>query len=322
VNLLKPTSDVLEKYYAELNFPETFFIQSENKTPISDFFYRKRMSLSAKDKLRLEAQIDILRLLYEKLLKSVEIPESRFPKLGINKNFKPSDIAHISREFYGLPRGPIRNLISVLEKNGIGVIQMEVASDKFDGMTVYTDSNHPLIFLNKNMTNDRKRFTLAHELGHQVMHFPFKYEFDLYDRLNKDSNILEKEADQFASEFLLPERDCRNEMFHLTPQKLAGLKLHWKVSKKAIVYKAKSIGAIDERKYQNLLIDLSKRGERIRESFDVDLDEPILFRQIFKSYSEELGYTNKDLASYLCITETDLVRVKNITNNSKLKIAV
>lgn len=320
--LLKPSDDVLNKYANELNFPETFFYQQENKTAISEFFYRKRMSLAAKDKLRLEAQIDILRLLYEKLLKSVEIPQATFPKLGINKNFNPSDIALLTREFYQIPRGPIRNLVSVLERNGIAVIYMDVALDKFDGMTVYTDSNYPIIFLNKNMPNDRKRFTLAHELGHQVMHFPFRYEFDLYDRLEKDANTLEKEADKFASEFLIPERDCRNELFNLTPQKLADLKLYWKVSKKAIIYKAKAISAIDDRKYQNLLIELSKRGERVKESFDVDLDEPILFKQIFKSYSDELGYTNQDLASYLCITETDLVRVKNITNNSKLKIAV
>lgn len=320
--ILKPSQEVIEKYATELNFPESFFHQQENKTPISDFFYRKRMSLAAKDKLRLEAQIDILRLLYDKLLKSVDIPLAKFPSLGTNKNFKPSDVAILAREFYKIPRGPIRDLISFLEKNGIAVIYMDVPSEKFDGMTVYTDSNYPIIFLNKNMPNDRKRFTLAHELGHQIMHFPFRFEYDLYDRLEKDPNILEKEADSFSSEFLLPERDCRNELFNLTYQKLADLKLYWKVSKKAIIYKTKTLGLIDERKYQNLLIELSKRGERVKESFDVDLDEPKVFKQIFKAYSEDLGYTNKDLASYLCISETDLVRVKNVTNNSKLKIAV
>jgi Zn-dependent peptidase ImmA (M78 family) len=320
--ILKPSQDVIDKYVVELNFPESFFYQQENKTPISDFFYRKRVSLPAKDKLRLEAQIDIIRLLYDKLLKSVEIPHARFPSVGINRNFKPADIALLAREFYSASRGPIRELVSLLERNGIVIVYIDIASEKFDGMTVYTDSNFPMIFLNKNMPNDRKRFTLAHELGHQIMHFPFRYEFDLYDRLEKDPNTLEKEADTFASEFLLPERDCRNELFSLTYQKLADLKLYWKVSKKAIIYKAKTIGNIDERKYKNLLIELSRHGERIKESFDVDLDEPKIFKQILKSYTEELGYTHKDLASYLCISETDLVRVKNITNSHKLKIAV
>lgn len=320
--LLKPNKEIIEKYAAALNFPESFFYQQENKTQISDFFYRKRLSMAAKEKLRLEATIDILRLLYDKLLKSVDIPAARFPSLGINNNFSPSDIAMLAREFYSIGRGPIKSLISSLEKNGIAVVYIDVSSDKFDGMTVYTDSNYPLIVLNKNMPNDRKRFTIAHELGHQIMHLPFRFEFDLYDRINKDPNSLEKEADMFASEFLLPERDCRSELFNLTYQKLSDMKLFWKVSKKAIIYKAKTIGVIDDRKYQNLLIELSKRGERIKESFDVDLDEPKIFSQIFMSYTKELGYTNQQLAEYLCISEGDLVRVKSIANSSKLKIAI
>jgi Zn-dependent peptidase ImmA (M78 family) len=320
--LLKPTKEIIEKYAESLSFPESFFYQEENKTPISDFFYRKRLSISAKEKIRLEAQIDILRLLYDKLLKSVDIPAARFPSLGINNNFSPSDIAGLAREFYSIGRGPLKTLISVLEKNGIAVIYIDVNSAKFDGMTVYTDSNYPLIILNKNMPNDRKRFTIAHELGHQIMHLPFRFEFDLYDRINKDPNTLEKEADMFASEFLLPEKDCRNELFNLSYQKLSDMKLYWKVSKKAIIYKAKTLGCIDERKYQNLLIELSKRGERVKESFDVDLEEPKIFNQIFLSFTKELGYSNQQLAEYLCISESDLVRVKTLASSSKLKIAI
>jgi len=320
--LLKPTKEIIEKYAESLSFPESFFYQEENKTPISDFFYRKRLSISAKEKIRLEAQIDILRLLYDKLLKSVDIPAARFPSLGINNNFSPSDIAGLAREFYSIGRGPLKTLISVLERNGIAVIYIDVNSAKFDGMTVYTDSNYPLIILNKNMPNDRKRFTIAHELGHQIMHLPFRFEFDLYDRINKDPNTLEKEADMFASEFLLPEKDCRNELFNLSYQKLSDMKLYWKVSKKAIIYKAKTLGCIDERKYQNLLIELSKRGERVKESFDVDLEEPKIFNQIFLSFTKELGYSNQQLAEYLCISESDLVRVKTLASSSKLKIAI
>ncbi|MBE7171483.1 MAG: ImmA/IrrE family metallo-endopeptidase [Williamsia sp.] len=320
--LQKPSKDAFEKYCKALNFPEHFFYQQESKTSISDFFYRKRMSLGAKEKLKLEAQIDILRLLYNKLLKSVEIPTPKFPSLGQNKNFLIPDIAILAREFYSVPRGPIKDLISLLERNGIAVINLDVAFDKFDGMTVYTDDNYPMIFLNKNMSNDRKRFTLAHELGHQIMHLPFRFEHSIYDRLEKDANVLEKEADMFASEFLMPEKDCKNELFNLTYKKLSDLKLYWKVSKKAIIQKAKTIGMLNDRQYQNLLIDLGKRGERVIESFDVELDEPKIFQQIFKAYSVDLGYSNQDLASYLCISETDLVRVKNTMSNSKLKIAI
>ncbi len=320
--LIHPTEELITKYANELNFPESFFYQAENKTPISDFFYRKRVSLPAKDKIRLEAQIDLLRMIYEKLLKSVEIPLAKLPSSTLSKNFLSADAAILAREFYRVSRGPIKELVSLIEKNGIALIFIDVKSDKFDGMTVYTDSNYPLIILNKNMSNDRKRFTIAHELGHQILHLPYRFDIDLYERIATNANALEMEADAFASEFLLPSTECRVELYDLNYHKLSDLKLYWKVSKRALVYKAKTLGCIDERKYKNLMIELSRRGERTTESFDVELDEPKLFGQILRVYKTELNYSQKELSDYLCISETDLTRVTNLASSSKLKIAI
>jgi hypothetical protein len=75
--------------------------------------------MPVKEKTRLEAEIDLLRMIYEKLLKSVEIPEPRFPTAIINSNFTPKDAAIMAREFYKIPNGAIKNLISILERNGI-----------------------------------------------------------------------------------------------------------------------------------------------------------------------------------------------------------
>ena len=57
------------------------------------------------------------------------------------------------------------------------------------------------------MPNDRKRFTICHEWGHQIMHLPYRYDFEMYQRLKSDPDALEKEADVFAAEFLMPEND-------------------------------------------------------------------------------------------------------------------
>lgn len=320
--LLKPTDDILEKYSSALDFPLSFFSQEGNKTVISDFFYRKRISIPVKEKTMIEAQIDLMRLLYEKLLKSVEIPEPKFPSVSVSGNFTPKDAAIVARQFYKIPKGAIKNITTILEKNGIGIIFINSTSDKFDGMTVYTDSNYPIIVLNKNMPNDRKRFTIAHELGHQIMHMPHLYTFELYERLNSDPNALEKEADSFASEFLMPEKECFSELLNLRYNDLGQLKLYWHVSKKAIIYRAKTIKAIGEDRYRNLLIELSRRGERVKEDFEVFLDEPKLMRQILEAYRTELKYSQKELSNYLSISDKDLVKIINENNGSKLRIAV
>ena len=319
---LKPTDELIEKYANELRYPVSFFYQQENKTLISDFFYRKRLTMPAKEKVKLEAQIDVLRLIYDKLLKSVEIPEAKFPSAIVGRNFTPTDVARLAREYYKIPKGPIRNLISVLEQNGIAVVFLESAPEKFDGMTVHTDSNYPMIILNKNMSNDRKRFTIAHELGHQIMHMPYRFDFDMYERLKANPNELEKEADTFAAEFLMPEAECRSDLMNITYAKLSQIKMYWLSSKRAIVYRAKTLKCIDEKKYENLMIELSRMGERVKESFDVAIEEPQIMKQIFSAYTQQLNYSFADLSSHLSIAEEDLRQLVRISNSSKLRIAI
>lgn len=320
--IINPSDEIINEISRILNYPVKFFYQVESKSPISDFFYRKRLTLSAKEKNTLEAKIEIVRLVFDNLVKSVDTPALKIPSLQVNANLSPEDIAIATREFFGIKRGPVRNLINTLEKHGITVIYLDVDTPKFDGITVYTERNYPLIILNKNMPNDRKRFSLAHELAHQILHLPFRYSFEIYERIKHDRDSFENEADSFASEFLVPTSECRNELINLNYQKLAQLKLYWQVSKRSLVYKAKSIKAIQDERYKSLMIELSRRGERIKESFDVEIDEPKIFNEIFKAHQNNLGYSISDLTKVVHVNETDIRNYINDNSNSKLRIAV
>ena len=320
--ITNPSSDIVKSIASELNYPVDFFYQSISHSPISDFFYRKRITLPAKEKNKLEAQIEILRLVFDKLAQAVDLPALNLPKLQVNANLSASDIGILVREFFSINRGPVKNLINVLEKHGVFVLYVNADSQKFDGLTVFTTKNHPLIILNKNMPNDRKRFSLAHELGHQIMHLPFRYEFETYDRIKSDPDLFETEADTFASEFLLPTSEVKYELNNINYNKLSELKLYWNVSKRAIVFKAKSIGSISEDRYKFLMIELSRRGERVKESFDVEIDEPKAFSEIFKLHKEKLGYSIKELSKIVVLNESDLRNIENENSNSKLRIAI
>jgi Zn-dependent peptidase ImmA (M78 family)/DNA-binding XRE family transcriptional regulator len=321
-NKAQPSEDLLSKYAAALNYPLAFFYQQPPTSPISDFFYRKRITLPAKQKAKLEAQIEVIRFIYDILLKSVSIPEIRFPTVSISKNFTPEDAAALTREFLGIKRGSVNDLIAAVEKKGIAVVYIDAEADKFDGMTAYTDRGYPLIVLNKKMPNDRKRFTIAHELAHQIAHLPFRYEFEMYERLKSEPDAFEKEADAFASAFLMPASDIRNELVNLTYSKLSQLKNYWQVSKRAVVVRAKTLGCIDDKRYKTLMVELSRNGERMTEGFDVEIDKPQLFSQIIKAHLEKLNYTTRELAEALFINETDLMNINYLNGFSKLRIAV
>lgn len=295
--ILSISEDVLIRISETLNYPLSFFYKCEPKTPINAFYYRKRLTFPKKELATLEAKMDIVRLNIDELLTSVEIPDFRLPVFEPDCNISPEDIARNIRTIMGIPKGPIGNLVEYLEKSGIIVYFLDIASEKFDGITLYTNAGYPIIFINKKMSNDRKRFTLGHELGHLIMHIPFS--------TIKDPNDIENEADRFSAEFNMPTIDCRNDLVNLKFNSLGFLKSYWKLSKAAIIYKAKTINAINESTYKYMIIELSRRGERKLENVTVALDEPKIIKELIDIYRNELNYSLEELTKVLGISAKD-----------------
>jgi Zn-dependent peptidase ImmA (M78 family) len=78
---------------------------------------------------------------------------------------------------------------------------------------------------------DRMRFTLAHELGHLVMHH------------DQPTQSMEQEANEFASAFLMPARDIRPHFARRVDLRLfAELKPVWRVSMASLLMRARSLG--------------------------------------------------------------------------------
>lgn len=78
----------------------------------------------------------------------------------------------------------------------------------------------PIIIVNKNETLDeRKRFTIAHELGHYLLHSLSPQHIDKKTVYFRDfdsstgENIMEIQANQFAAELLMPINNLKNDFF-------------------------------------------------------------------------------------------------------------
>lgn len=295
--ILRVPQETLLNIAKRLDYPESFFYKKSVYTPISNFYYRRRASISKKDLSTLEAKFDIIRITVDELLDSIEIPEYKFPLYQVSESETPSSIARKIREYMKLPRGPINNLVQVLEAFGILVYFIETDNSKFDGISLLTDKGQPIIFINDAFSNDRKRFNLAHELGHLILHIP-------HGPLPSDRDE-EQEANEFAGEFLMPYLDCRSDLMNLRYSQLGILKTYWKVSKAAIAYRAKAMNTITSERYTNLNIELSKNGEKKKESGFVELDEPKLMNLIINAYENELGYTFAEILGLLGLNERD-----------------
>ncbi|MFN8286029.1 MAG: ImmA/IrrE family metallo-endopeptidase [Chitinophagales bacterium] len=319
--LARINTDHIKAISSNLNYPLNFFYVCSTEGRYSDFFYRKRVKMPVKEKEKIDAQIDVLRIMYERLLNLADIPEPKIMNMAPSGALTPERIAEIARDFYKIGKGPIQNLINIIEKHGIAVLYLDTDSEQFDGVTAYSDNGYPMIVLNKNKPNDRKRFTLAHELGHMIMHFPYRFNPNFYDKMeNEKDDVFEREADRFASEFLLPASDVFQSLQHITYGRLGLLKEYWNVSKSALIRRAKTLNCINATRYSSLMIELSRNGERKNETGEVNLDTPQLFRKLIEAGMLDL--TEYDLAEYTCVAHDDLKQQNILYSSGKLKIVV
>lgn len=298
--ILSVADEITVKIAETLNYPVTFFCQQEPKSPVHSFYYRKRQVFPKKELLMLEAKMDVIRLALDELLSSVDIPSYKLPEIQPDGLKSPEDIARHVRTILKIPRGPIDKLNETLERAGVLVYFMDFDSEKFDGITLFTNSGYPVIFVNSRMPNDRKRFTIGHELGHLVMHIPF-------DEMS-EPEVVEGDANRFSSEFNMPEIDCRMDLIGLKFGELDNLKAYWKMSKAAILYRAKALRLITEKTYKYMVIELARRGERKVERGVVSLDEPKLIDAIVSFHKKELGYSIPELSEMLRISKEDYMK--------------
>lgn len=289
--LLTASDEILEKISSYLEFPKSFFCQQWNPIRIEGH-YRRKISLISKAVKECKAKMTLADKHVTTLLKSIEIPDANFPSWDVEKHGSPTMCAQHVREFWKLPKGRINNLTKTLEDNGIVVIELDLGD--LDGFSSLTKDNVPVIYVNKNRPGDRDLFNKAHELGHFVMHFRQKI---------SDNRDVEKEAMEFAGEFLLPLKDIEFHLAKLNLAKLADLKRYWRVSMAAIIMKAKRSGFLTDNQSEYLWKQMGALGYRKKEPIEVEREKPTLIQEILNAYLNDLNYTKKDLAVLLQFKE-------------------
>lgn len=293
--LIGTSEEILDGLVKVLKYPPTFFYQNEEIYAAGMSLHRKRASLPAKTLSKIEATTNILRFHVKSLLKSVEDIETKYPHYDIDEYGDPEIIARFVRQAWLTPRGPIDNVTKLIEKAGILVIHCDFETRLIDGLTINVDKLPPIIFVNKDIPGDRMRFTLCHELGHIVMH--------KYPTLD-----MEKEADRFASELLMPSDDIKHNLSNLSLQKLADLKLFWKVAMSALIMKATSLNKITPWQSQYLWRQFSKLGYKTREPAELDVprEKPSILKKLVDIHIKDLNYSVNEIAKILHLEEEEL----------------
>lgn len=288
--------DIMSKLYDYYDLPETFFLRSEGVSPLGHLYYRKKLTITNKVIDSFVAKVKIFKAIVDDLMSAVELPKYTLGNYVPDDNLSAKEIARKIRYELKVYNGAVPNLSTLLENNGIIIIRFDFGTDKIDGLTTITDSDRKVMFINNQMPNDRIRFSMAHELGHLVMHL---------GNPPRSSDDAERQADEFASEFLMPEEEIRPMLLNVNIQTLGMLKRKWRVSMHALVRRAKDLETITYQQYRNLQMYFSKKGYTKSEPIPLPIENPTMWDETLKLYRDELGYSDEDLMSVMKINQRD-----------------
>lgn len=117
-------------------------------------------------------------------------------------------------------------------------------SDKVSGLTVMIDES-PTIGFNKDQSWYRRRFTIAHEIGHFILNTAhYKQSGESGDLQMLDTaNPIEKEANAFAAELLMPLQQFKKD-YRRRLRSLDDLSKKYQVSKEAAGWQLSRSGAL------------------------------------------------------------------------------
>ncbi len=279
--------------------PEFFFSQARSITSEDLFHFRKLLTTrnGVKQVAMAHGEMMVrLASVFEQHLKLPEVKMQDFDQVTGAEDIERA--AEACRREWGLGFGPIDDMNRLAEHLGIFVTSFRSVSKEVDALSVAT--KRPIIVRNDAKDSPcRHRFDIGHELGHLALH----------TGIVTGDRVTEGQANRFASAFLMP----RSMMLKLFPKpkssrfdwkSISEFKLEWKVSKAALLYRARQLEIITDAQYKTGVISLNRNGEAAteREDYLVRKENPELVQTSLDVLKVRKGMDAKSLSSILRVS--------------------
>ena len=278
-----------------LAFPRSFFIsEDEIEVPQQESVSFRAMSRMSAAKRDAALAAGGLAFLFNNWVEQ----RFTFPKsdlIEVEKGEDPEAVAMMLRQHWGIGELPVRNVIHLLEAKGVKVFSLAENVVEVDAYSLWKDDT-PFIFLNTRKSAERSKFDAAHELGHLILH---KHGAPV-------GQEAEREADQFASAFLIPRSSVLASRSGLaTIHSLIKLKKRWGVSLAALVYRMHNLRILTDWHYRTLCIEISKNGYNKNEPEGVEREHSKIWGIVFKELRKE-GISKEHIAHDIHIYSSEI----------------
>lgn len=314
-----PTEQLLRQLAVVLEIQPSFLTTEQSLMIGEDqFHFRKLFTTRAMVKQVAMARGQLTGRLVSYLDNELKFPDLRIPEInGVQSMEDVERAAERCRREWELGLGPITNMSRLAENVGAVVTSFHSVSKEIDAMSVAT--RRPIIVRNEAKESVcRQRFDIGHELGHFVLH----------TGIATGDRVTEGQANRFASSILIP----RMMMAKLFPKPrgtrldwtgLREFKLTWKVSKAAILYRARQLELISDDQYKSGVITLRRTGEAASEREDhlISPEAPELLFRSMQVLAEKRAIYAEDIACALKVTPGFLRDVVGFELPSRLVVS-
>ncbi|PKU96174.1 ImmA/IrrE family metallo-endopeptidase [Bifidobacterium pseudolongum] len=289
------TEQIAERISFITGFPITFYMMSGEQFPVDQLTFRKQAGMR---KIPLNQVVGEFTLLSESVTTLAGMASgitdwNWIDMISPRSTPRLTDVERIAQDVRTCwnvsEHGPIRNMTRSLERGGIitAPLMTPVHDAKGDGITRpgATGAEPIIAYLPGEKTGDRLRFTLAHELGHLILH---------RHRIPTTRQLAEQEANIFAGALLFPREDALASIRpDTTLDEYAYMKGGWGISIAALIMRSANLGIISAERKRSLNIQRSNRGWRIHEPVHVPVEQPILLKQmVAAAFGDSTDYTH------------------------------
>ena len=292
-----PTARFMLLASSVLGVPSTYLMHQPSKSvEWIGFRCRARLGATARKIIksyasdRADAQSELRDLLYPKR-------DYDFPSIPVSSLKDAEHAAEQLRDLWDVGDRPLDNFVQLAEDREVIVIDWADKTGLFDGLSGWC-GNRPVTVVNSQFPLDRRRLTLAHEIGHLVM--------DTSIDADVDEEAL---AFRFAAALLAPayhvSRELPGKTHNLSWDELKVLKRKYGLSMSAWVRRAYDLNIISYATYKTMNIEYNCLGwHRGEPEQYVGDEEPLILKQMARRAIAE-GLVAPDKYSHLQLTDAD-----------------
>ncbi|MEO7221075.1 MAG: XRE family transcriptional regulator [Devosia sp.] len=300
-----PSGEVMSRIIAITSQPPGYFVTSRDHQDDATHFWRSLKRMEAHHRRRIERRLQWTQDIAAYVERFIHLPSVNLPKIEFDPALDDEEqierAAERLREHWNIGLGPIKDLTTLLEINGILLVREAVNCVDMDAVSVWQNGRPFILFSSQVESGPRSLFNLAHELGHVVLHAGVELSIHTLDKI-------ERQANRFAGAFLLPRESFSQEVLGTSLGYFKTLKARWGVAIAAMAYRCRDLHIFSTNQHAYLMKQMNALRVRNPEPLDdlITVKSPSILSESIKMLVQHGVQTKEQIEAALALNVSDI----------------